>query len=105
MVDSAKESIELECALSVELSQLEKHVPANQPRFLFFSSQDEFGFAYVCPPSFKVKERMLYSSSRAHIVSIAEDILGPIKNKVTARFFTGTNSPFTFSLNWMVPMS
>lgn len=55
-----------------------------EPRFSFFkyahkidgSDQTPLIFIYTCPPGSKIKERMVYASSKAGVIRAAEDELG-----------------------------
>ncbi|KAJ3020818.1 UNVERIFIED_CONTAM: Twinfilin-1 [Siphonaria sp. JEL0065] len=59
-------------------------IPDSEPFFVFFkyahlhdgASQDPVLFFYICPPSAKVKSRMLFSSSRASALDYVEKNIG-----------------------------
>ncbi|KAJ3285027.1 Twinfilin-1 [Borealophlyctis nickersoniae] len=83
-IDLNNESIELEREDSVTLADLPSVVRRDVPRFVFYAYNhvydgEQFNsivFSYVCPPSSKVKERMLYSSSRATVLAYVEETVG-----------------------------
>ncbi|KAJ3092151.1 Twinfilin-1 [Quaeritorhiza haematococci] len=81
-VDTAQESVELDQALSVGgPDEIAAAIPPGVPRFVFYSYKHTFEnnqldtlvFAYVCPPKSKVKERMLYSSSKSTVLAFVEE--------------------------------
>ncbi|KAI8929541.1 hypothetical protein BC831DRAFT_443147 [Entophlyctis helioformis] len=82
-IDAATETIGLDVGTTVEWAQVSGAVDHAVPRFLFYAvDAGEHVFAYVCPPSAKVKERMWYSAARAFAISEAETLLGgPLKAK------------------------
>ncbi|KAG2173599.1 hypothetical protein INT43_005017, partial [Umbelopsis isabellina] len=72
------ESIELDKTETITADELAKTVPADSPRFTFYayaghgSDEAAFVFIYTCPSSSKLREKMLYSSSRNGVVATAE---------------------------------
>ncbi|KAM3580875.1 Twinfilin-1 [Umbelopsis sp. WA50703] len=72
------ESIELDKTATVTADELAKTVPSESPRFTFYAYESQgsdeaaFVFIYTCPPSSKLREKMLYSSSRNGVVATAE---------------------------------
>ncbi|OZJ04115.1 hypothetical protein BZG36_02866 [Bifiguratus adelaidae] len=83
-IDVKKEEIYLDKATNVSPSDLSKSVPADSPRFTFYTSgahQDSTErpavlFIYTCPLGSKIKERMVYSSAKAVVCSVAADEIG-----------------------------
>ncbi|KAI8823616.1 uncharacterized protein EV422DRAFT_611920 [Fimicolochytrium jonesii] len=73
-VNVAEERVDLSNASTGSFGDLTRLVEANTPRFLFYKPDaGNSAFIYICPPSSKVKERMLYSSSRASVLLAAEE--------------------------------
>jgi len=101
-LDTEKESINLESASNVDAKDLSSMTPDDAPRYHFFKYRHAFEdntveslseiaptlfrflilwltnsplivFIYSCPMKSKVKERMLYSSCKASVVSVAAD--------------------------------
>lgn len=72
MLDSSHEDVR-----PADLSGL---ISSTDPRFTFFSMAAADGakvvFIYTCPEQSKIKERMIYASSRARVVSLAEQEVG-----------------------------
>ena len=74
-----QESIELVSKSSVIAEELAGRISNNEPRYSFFRYSHVFEgqeqapilFIYTCPSGSKVKERMVYASSRAGVISIA----------------------------------
>jgi twinfilin-like protein len=56
----------------VGLEGLAARVPSDVPRFHFvrLNTNDEIIFVYTCPDGLKIKERMLYSSSKQGVMSL-----------------------------------
>ncbi|KAJ3077180.1 Twinfilin-1 [Podochytrium sp. JEL0797] len=84
-IDSNSETIHVGVSSDEATPDNLKHVvPEGQPFFVFFkylhdnegASQDPVLFFYICPPSSKVKARMLFSSSRASTLDHVEKNLG-----------------------------
>lgn len=81
-IDIDKELIELQHSKDVDASQLSSLTPADTPRYHFFRYKHSFEdntiepiiFVYSCPMRSKVKERMLYSSSKVSVLAVAEEI-------------------------------
>ncbi|KAG9305488.1 hypothetical protein G9A89_006458 [Geosiphon pyriformis] len=80
VVDTIGEKFELSSSDNIGVDQLAAVLPVDAPRFSFFAYNyshngqefDSIVFIYTCPSTSKIRERMLYSSSRASIISIAE---------------------------------
>ena len=74
MLDSTHEGVRPE-----GLSRL---ISGSDPRFTFYtittsgSAEAKIVFIYTCPEQSKIKERMIYASSRARVVSLAEQEVG-----------------------------
>ncbi|KAI8381406.1 uncharacterized protein BYT42DRAFT_566404 [Radiomyces spectabilis] len=77
-----KETIDLDTASHVPRSEIKNAIPAHAPRFTFYvcehesdgNTQESIVFVYTCPPSSKIREKMLYSASRANIIKAAESM-------------------------------
>ena len=69
---------------SVEPQDLAKHISTTEPRYSFYrysyvteaGSQTAVVFIYTCPTATKVKDRMVYASSRRSAEAIAEQQAG-----------------------------
>lgn len=91
-IDVSKESIELAGVSSVKAEQLSQSISDSEPRYSFFRfSHDYEGqqqapivFIYTCPSGSKIKERMLYASSRAGIIATAGEANVEVSKKVSA---------------------
>ena len=78
-INISKETIELASKSSVTAEELAGRISDSEPRYSFFryshifEGQEEAPtvFVYTCPTGSNVKERMLYASSRAGVVSMA----------------------------------
>jgi len=80
-IDCDAERVKLDHTSKVDLNGLKGQIPTNEPRFHFYAYQHEFegakvtSFVYLfsCPDGSKgtksapVRQRMLYSSSKAHV--------------------------------------
>ncbi|KAG0182087.1 Twinfilin-1 [Apophysomyces sp. BC1021] len=90
------EKIELDAASSVSAGELKNTIPTSAPRFTFYLFEHEttesMVFIYTCPSSSKIRERMLYSSSKANVVTYAET---EIKLQVTKKLETSDISDIT----------
>eukprot|EP01137_Pigoraptor_chileana_P020677 Opistho-2@83353 len=84
-IDTEKETLELAVADNTSAADLSSKVPNNSPRYHFFLFKHDFEgerleshlFIYSCPGyAAKIKERMLYSSCKAPLLSVAESELG-----------------------------
>ncbi|SAM02438.1 hypothetical protein [Absidia glauca] len=72
-----KETIELDDASDVNVKDLKNKINAGAPRFTFYvlehqhqgESKEAIVFIYTCPPSSKIREKMLYSSSKANVIT------------------------------------
>ncbi|KAL9548329.1 hypothetical protein MBANPS3_005735 [Mucor bainieri] len=71
------EKIDLDNATQVSIQELSKTISATAPRFTFYiyqhGSSESLVFIYTCPSSSKIRERMLYSSSKANVITAAEN--------------------------------
>ncbi|KAI9830370.1 MAG: Twinfilin-1, partial [Thelocarpon superellum] len=83
-INVADEKVELADTSSTDAEKVASTISGTEPRYSFFRYQHEFDgkeespvvFIYTCPESSKVKERMLYASSRAGIISTASSEAG-----------------------------
>lgn len=67
------ETTELDSSSNTPLTSLPTTISPSEPRFSFFRhTNGSVFFIYTCPSSSKVKERMIYASSRLGVVSFAE---------------------------------
>ncbi|ORZ06951.1 hypothetical protein BCR42DRAFT_426783 [Absidia repens] len=72
-----KEIIELDNASTVDVKNIKNRIESNAPRFTFYvlehqhqgESKEAIVFIYTCPPSSKIREKMLYSSSKANVIA------------------------------------
>ncbi|TGZ85499.1 actin depolymerizing protein [Ascodesmis nigricans] len=92
-LNPVKETIELANATSSNVGDFTKVIPNDTPRYSFFVFKHTFAgveqspivFIYTCPPESKIKERMLYASCRANVVTTAERECGlKIEKKLEA---------------------
>jgi twinfilin len=75
-----RESIELVSVSNVEAEQVSQAISDSEPRYSFLRYTHTYEgqelspivFIYTCPSGSKIKERMLYASSRSGIISTAE---------------------------------
>jgi twinfilin-like protein len=56
----------------VSVGDVARMIPGDRPSYTFYSVGSGVVFLYVCPGSSKVKERMVYASSRRGLLHIAE---------------------------------
>ncbi|KAF7723805.1 hypothetical protein EC973_001589 [Apophysomyces ossiformis] len=74
------ENIDLDVASNVSAGKIKDTISSNAPRFTFYvfereetsGNTESIVFIYTCPPSSKIRERMLYSSSKANVITYAE---------------------------------
>ncbi|CAO3689390.1 unnamed protein product [Umbelopsis vinacea] len=76
-LENENETIQLDNASTVSVGNLAKTVPSNSPRFTFYAydhgeEEASLVFIYTCPPSSKLREKMLYSCSRGGAIATAE---------------------------------
>ena len=79
-IDPPNEAVEIVNKNSVSAQELASAISDTEPRYSFFRYTHTFDgqeqapvvFIYTCPSGSKIKERMLYASSRAGIISTAE---------------------------------
>ncbi|KFX98856.1 hypothetical protein V497_01755 [Pseudogymnoascus sp. VKM F-4516 (FW-969)] len=88
-INISSETIELASTSTATLPELSTTISSSEPRFSFFKhSHDDSTsiiFIYTCPGASKIKERMLYASSRQGVVSVAEKGAGlKIAKKIEA---------------------
>lgn len=77
----SSETISLASSTTTEPSHLSTTISTTSPRYSFYrysspSTPAAIVFIYTCPSGSKIKERMLYASSRAAVVAIAEKEAG-----------------------------
>ncbi len=83
-IDIPKETIELAETNSIPPEELIHAISDKQPRFSFYRYEHEHAgqqlspivFIYTCPSEAKIKERMLYASSRANVIAMATSEAG-----------------------------
>jgi twinfilin-like protein len=76
-IDTKTEVIELDSTTSTTLSALSSAISSSEPRYSFFRfSPETIIFIYTCPSGSKIKERMLYASSRLGVTAYAEQEAG-----------------------------
>ncbi|KAG1050938.1 hypothetical protein G6F55_007713 [Rhizopus delemar] len=70
------EKVDVDNLSHVPIKELQKAISANSPRFTFYifddGSKESLVFIYTCPSTSKIRERMLYSSSKSSVISAAE---------------------------------
>jgi twinfilin-like protein len=71
-VDSEKIDV-LQTDSVSDFSSLQKVIPDGAPAFCFYKYNDDVIFVYVCPPSAKIREKMLYSASKGPLLKLAEE--------------------------------
>jgi twinfilin len=75
-IDLSNETLVLLTTLSsVSPATLASHLPTDKPSYTFYHypSTSSVLFIYNCPSASKIKERMLFASSRSNILLIAKD--------------------------------
>ncbi|KAI9323825.1 hypothetical protein BX666DRAFT_1873781 [Dichotomocladium elegans] len=91
-----KETIELDKAALVPAGQVSSTLASTAPRFTFYIFEHHGNespvFIYTCPSSSKIRERMLYSSSKANVINGAETQLDL---KVVKKLETSDTSDIT----------
>ncbi|KAI9101339.1 hypothetical protein DFS34DRAFT_614047 [Phlyctochytrium arcticum] len=86
-VDVKEEVIELDQAANIKVENVVALITPDVPRFVFITVKSDDGssntmFVYICPPTSNVKERMLYSASRANVVGyVTEELALPVQKK------------------------
>lgn len=82
-IDTATETLVLDSSHEdVAPADLSGLISKEDPRFTFFvmaagnEQEPKIVFIYTCPEKSKIKERMIYASSRARVVSLAEQEVG-----------------------------
>ncbi|MCJ1385730.1 Twinfilin-1 [Xylographa soralifera] len=79
MIDVGREAIELAGTSKTDPEDLSSHISDSDPRYSFFRyshehegpEQSPIVFIYTCPSGSKIKERMIYASSRAGVIAAA----------------------------------
>ena len=83
-IDVRRETIELAGTSSTNADGLAASISDSEPRYSFFRYSHEFEgqeqspvvFIYTCPSQSKIKERMLYASSKSGTMAVAEGEAG-----------------------------
>ena len=75
-IDISSEKLQLLKSEEISPEEVSRTIPSDKPSYSFYrhpqaSSDDGALFIYVCPGSSKVKERMLYASSRNGVLEVA----------------------------------
>lgn len=91
------EKIDLDSTADVPIDELKNTISKNAPRFTFYIYQsnganESLVFIYTCPSNSKIRERMLYSSSKANVINAAEN---EVSLKVVKKFETSDLSDLT----------
>ncbi|KAF9930638.1 Twinfilin-1 [Mortierella alpina] len=84
LIDAENERIDLASEDKIPVSALTKNIDEDSPRFTFYAyehehkgaAEDSLVFMYTCPTKSKIRERMLYSSCRAGVLTAAKDNAG-----------------------------
>ena len=100
-IDVSKESVELVGTSSTDVGSLAQAISDSEPRYSFFRySQENEGqaaspilFIYTCPSGSKIKERMMYASSRAGIIAAANGEAGIEASKKVSLPFANSAIP------------
>ena len=76
-IDVQTETLQLLKSEVVSPAEVSRRIPGDRPSYSFYrhpqaAAEDAVLFIYVCPGSSKVKERMLYASSRNGVLEIAK---------------------------------
>jgi twinfilin-like protein len=72
---------------NVSLASVSSHISDSVPRYTFYRPDaGSLIFAYSCPPTSSIKERMLYASCRRSIIVLAESEGLEVSRKVTEVF-------------------
>ena len=76
-IDVSSETLQLLKCEEVTPEEVRRTIPSDSPSYSFYrhpqaAQEDPALFIYVCPGSSKVKERMLYASSRNGVLEIAK---------------------------------
>lgn len=67
------ETLVLESSVDgVQPAEVAGHISSSEPRFSFYSGQEGIVFIYTCPMSSRIKERMVYSTSKSWTRVVAE---------------------------------
>lgn len=83
-IDVGNERVELVETSSATADSLAQKISSSEPRYSFFRYEHEYEgetvapvvFVYTCPSGSKIKEKMLYASSRAGAIAAAESEAG-----------------------------
>lgn len=80
-IDVATETIELAGTTSTDAAGLAGEISEQEPRYSFFRYSDggqesPIIFIYTCPSGSKIKERMLYATSKLTFIKAVEDEAG-----------------------------
>ncbi|KAI9253217.1 hypothetical protein BY458DRAFT_521960 [Sporodiniella umbellata] len=71
------EKVDVDKAANVTTKELQATISADSPRFTFYifddGSKESLVFVYTCPSTSKIRERMLYSSSKLNIITAAKN--------------------------------
>jgi len=73
-VDLQTEMIDIVRAEAVtDFASFQSAIPDGKPAFCFYRYNDAVIFVYVCPPSAKIREKMLFSASKGPLLRAAEE--------------------------------
>lgn len=80
-IDLDSETFRLVSNTTVPSAELSSAIAADAPRYSFYRHEAPDGsqpilFIYTCPPTSKVKERMVYAASRRFALHLAESDAG-----------------------------
>ncbi|KAI9691566.1 MAG: Twinfilin-1 [Bathelium mastoideum] len=84
-IDVASETVQLVSTSSATPDTLTQAISATEPRYSFYrysepipesESANPIVFIYTCPSESKIKERMLYASSRSSVIALASSEAG-----------------------------
>ncbi|KAF7846002.1 hypothetical protein BT93_L5627 [Corymbia citriodora subsp. variegata] len=93
-IDVKSERLLLDSESTASPAELSSKIEATEPRYSFYRYPGHEGvlFMYSCPSQSKIKERMVYASSRARLVNIAEQEVGL---QILKRFEASSPSEWT----------
>ncbi|KAI5202158.1 hypothetical protein AUEXF2481DRAFT_7702 [Aureobasidium subglaciale EXF-2481] len=76
-IDVASETLHLDASKQdVQPANLSSEISSSEPRYSFYNYPGQQGvvFMYSCPSKSKIKERMVYASSRSQLVTLASNV-------------------------------
>lgn len=70
----------------IQPSDVASSISSSEPRYTFYNYPGQQGvvFMYSCPSKSKIKERMVYASSRSQLVTLAQNVGLEVTKKLEA---------------------